>query len=66
MTLDLQELERKLKGARQEVENLQVMQMRPDQSARKLHLLAQLERSARAEVNLRLTALNHAKTKNQT
>jgi hypothetical protein len=29
MTPDLQTLERKLKGERQEVRNLQVMQMRP-------------------------------------
>jgi hypothetical protein len=32
------------------VRNLQVLQMRPGQSAEKLKLLADLERSARAEV----------------
>jgi hypothetical protein len=40
-------LQQELKDARQEVRNLQVMQMRPDQSAEKLKLLADLERSAR-------------------
>ena len=59
---DLQELERKLKGVRQEVRNLQVMQMRPAQSAKKLKLLADLERSARAEVKLRTKALEYAKS----
>jgi hypothetical protein len=58
---DLPTLERKLKGVRQEVRNLQVMQMRPDQSAEKLKLLADLERSARAEVKLRLKAIEHVK-----
>jgi hypothetical protein len=61
MTPDLPTLERKLKGVRQEVRNLQVMQMRPDQPAEKLKLLADLERSARAEVKLRQKALEHAK-----
>jgi hypothetical protein len=65
MTPDLQTLERKLKDTRQEVRNLQVMQMRPGQSAEKLALLADLERSARAEVKLRLKALAHAKAQNQ-
>jgi hypothetical protein len=59
MTPDLATLERKLKGVRQEVRNLQVMQMRPDQSAEKLALLADLERSARAEAKLRLKALTY-------
>src|SRR5580704_8522117 len=52
--------ERKLKGVRQEVRNLQVMQMRPGQSAEKLALLSDLERSARAEVKLRVRALAYA------
>jgi hypothetical protein len=62
---DLPTLERKLKGVRQEVRNLQVMQMRPGQSAEKLRLLAELERSARAEVKLRQKALEHARAQSQ-
>ena len=62
---DLPTLERKLKGVRQEVRNLQVMQMRPNQSAKKLELLADLERSARAEVKLRLKALAYARSQAQ-
>jgi hypothetical protein len=54
---DLATHERLLKGVRQEVRNLQVMQMRPGQSAAKLAHLADLERSARAEVKLRIKAL---------
>src|ERR1700683_1241522 len=54
---DLATLERLLKGVRQEVRNLQVMQMRPGQSAEKLAHLADLERSARAEVKLRHKAI---------
>ena len=62
---DLPTLEQKLKGVRQEVRNLQVMQMRPNQSAKKLELLADLERSARAEVKLRLKALAYARSQAQ-
>jgi hypothetical protein len=65
MTPDLQAMERKLKGVRQEVRNLQVMQMRPGQSAEKLKHLAELERSARAEVKLRTKALQHARSQQQ-
>jgi hypothetical protein len=55
--------ERGLKNTRQEVRNLQVLQMRPGQSAEKLALLADhLERSARAEVKLRVKALAYAKS----
>jgi hypothetical protein len=61
MTPDLQTLERKLAGGRQEIRNLQAMQMHPGQSAEKLALLANLERSARAEVKLRVKALEYAK-----
>jgi hypothetical protein len=56
-------LERKLKDARQEVRDLQVMQMRPGQSANKLKFLAELERSARAEVKLRLKTLQYARNR---
>jgi hypothetical protein len=59
---DLPTLQRKLKDARQEVRNLQVLQWRPDQAADQLKVLRDLERSARAEVKLRLKAIEHAKT----
>jgi hypothetical protein len=62
---DLEEHERKLRGVRQEVRNLQVMQMRPGQSAEKLKHLSDLERSARAEVKLRVKALAYAKAQSQ-
>ena len=60
---DLPALERKLKDARQEVRNLQVMQMHPGQPPDKLVLLKELERSARAEVKLRLKAIEHEKNR---
>ena len=56
---DLATHKRLLKGVRQEVRNLQVMQMRPGQSAEKLAHLADLQRSARAEVKLRIKALEY-------
>jgi hypothetical protein len=60
---DLPTLERELRDARQEVRNLQVLAMRPGLSAEKLELLRNLERSARAEVKLRLKAVAYAKSK---
>ena len=54
--------ERELKNTRQEVRNLQVLQMRPGQSAEKLAHLADLEGSARAEVKLRIKALAYARS----
>jgi hypothetical protein len=59
---DLATRERLLKGVRQEVRNLQVMQMQPGQSAEKLAHLADLEGSARAEVKLRIKALAYARS----
>jgi len=50
-----------LKNTRQEVHNLQVMQMHPGRSAEELKHLAELERSARAEVKLRVKALAYAR-----
>ena len=44
-------------GSRQEVRHLTVMAMRPDMHPRDLHLVKCLERSARAEVKLRLKHL---------
>ena len=60
---DIPELEIKLKDTRQEVRNLQVLQMRPGLSVEKLKILNELERSARAEVKLRLKALAFAKSR---
>jgi hypothetical protein len=59
---DIETHERLLNGVRQEVRNLQVMQMRPGQSAAKLTHLEDLERSARAEVKLRIKALAYARS----
>jgi hypothetical protein len=49
-------LERQLRSARQELHNLQVMQMKPG-SPERLELLRKLEVSCRAEVKLRRKAL---------
>jgi hypothetical protein len=62
MIPDLPTLERKLKGVRQEVRNLVVMQMRPGRTSEQLKVLSDLERSARAEVKLRVKALEYART----
>jgi hypothetical protein len=59
--LDLPTQEQKLKAARQEVRTLQVLQMRPDQSAEMLELLRNVERLAREEVSLRREAIEQAK-----
>jgi hypothetical protein len=59
---DLATQERELRNTRQEVRNLQVMQMRPGQSAEMLAHLADLEGSARAEVKLRLKGIAYAKS----
>jgi hypothetical protein len=61
--LDLKVLQTKLDDARQEVRNLTVMGMAPDRTPEKAALIHNLERSARAEVKLRLMALEYAKTK---
>jgi hypothetical protein len=57
---DLQTLQTKLAGARQEVRNLVVMAMQPGRSAANLKHLHNLERSARAEVKLRVKAVEQA------
>ena len=54
---DWQKYEQELKDARQEVRNLCVMSMRPNLPPSKVELLKNLERSARAEVKLRLKHL---------
>jgi hypothetical protein len=59
---DMETLERKLAGARQELHNLQVMQLRPNQSPEKLDLLDKFERSCRAEIKLRLRAIEYQRS----
>jgi hypothetical protein len=49
----------KLEGARQELHNLQVMQLRPGQSPEKVEFLHKLELSCRAEIKLRLRAIEY-------
>jgi hypothetical protein len=57
----LESHERLLKGVRQEVRNLQIMQMSPGQSVEQLRHLADLEGSPRAEVKLRIKALAYGR-----
>jgi hypothetical protein len=60
-TLDLKVLQSKLADARQEVRNLTVLAMYPDLTAEEAEAARKLKRSARAEVKLRIEALNRAK-----
>jgi hypothetical protein len=53
--------ERELAGARQELHNLQVMQMKPGTPER-LELLRKFEVSVRAEIKLRRAAIAHARS----
>jgi hypothetical protein len=55
----VEQLRRELKDTEREVRNLSVMGMRPDLTAHKRDIIRQLERSARAEVQLRVKALEH-------
>jgi len=59
---DLKTLVMKANAAHQEVRNLIVMQLRPNQSPEKLANLRLLERSARAEARLRDMVLEHHKS----
>jgi hypothetical protein len=59
--LDEALLQRKLAETRQIVRNLTVMGMRPDLSAKERELVPLLERSARAEVRLRIKALQYCR-----
>jgi hypothetical protein len=56
---DMKLLERKLADARQKVRNLTVMVMNPRYAPEKREILHQCERSARAEVKLRLMAIEY-------
>ena len=60
-TLDLKALQSKLADARQEVRNLTVLAMYPDLTAEEAEAARKLERSAWAEVKLRIEALKRAK-----
>src|SRR5437660_12843271 len=62
---DLKTLQRKIASCRQEVRNLQVMAMRPDQPHHKVELLRNLERSARAEIKAWLKAKQHLESQGQ-
>lgn len=55
---NIDQLRQKLSDAKREVRNLTVMGLRPDLTPRKRGIIKQLERSARAEVRLRVKALN--------
>ena len=57
----IDELQAKLDSVRQEVRNLTVMSIQPHQPLDQLALIKNLERSARAELRLRVMALEHAK-----
>lgn len=59
---ELGTLQRRLADARREVSNLIVIAMHPDLTPEKREIVRKLERSARAEVRLRLKALEYAKT----
>jgi hypothetical protein len=54
---ELHELLRELADAQQEARNLTVMAMNPKYTPKKRRLFHDLERSARAEVRLRMVAL---------
>jgi hypothetical protein len=55
-------LEAKLASVRREVRNLTIMGMDPNQTPDQVAAIKQLEISARAEVRLRVMALEHAKS----
>src|SRR5689334_18689520 len=57
----LAELQTKLDSVRREVRNLTVMGMDPNQSPKQTALIKDLEQSARAELRLRMMALEYAK-----
>lgn len=56
-TVTLQQAEQDLKDTRQEVRNLTIMALRPNLLPSEIELVRCLERSARAEVKLRLKHL---------
>jgi hypothetical protein len=58
---DMDTLQRALAAVRQELHNLQVMQMRPNRTPEELAFLHQLERSCRAEIKLRRQAIEYRK-----
>ena len=64
MVPDLKTLQTELDDARQEARNLTVTGLNPKFAAEAV-LIRELERSARAEVKLRVMALEHAKSQQQ-
>jgi hypothetical protein len=56
---DMDMLQRALKAARQELHNLQVIQMQPGKSLERLKMLHMFERSCRTEIKLRLRAIEY-------
>jgi hypothetical protein len=60
VTPTLAELQTKLESVRREVRNLTVMGMDPNQTAEQTALIKDLEQSARAELRLRMMALEYA------
>jgi hypothetical protein len=59
---DMDTLQRALANVRQELHNLQVMSLRPGQSPERLEMLRKLEVSCRAEVKLRLRAIEYRRS----
>jgi hypothetical protein len=59
---DMDTLQRALAAARQELHNLQVMSLRPGQSPERLEMLRKLEISCRAEIKLRLRAIEYRRS----
>jgi hypothetical protein len=62
LMIDLKTLQRELDDVRQEVRNVVVIGMAPDNSPEEAALICNLERSARAELKLRVMALEYAKS----
>jgi hypothetical protein len=60
--LDEALLLKELANTRREVRNLTVMGMRPDLTAKEREIVPLLERSARAEVKLRIKALRYCRS----
>lgn len=56
----IKELERNIECCRREIRNLVVMGMDPSQTPDQRELIRNLERSARAELRLRVLALQYA------
>jgi len=60
---EIEDAQKRLDSVRREVRNLTVMSLRPDLGPDQAALVKNLERSARAEMNLRVKALDYAQSK---